>query len=442
MADAEHVELLKQGVEKWNQWRTKNSQVIPNLRAANLRKVNLGNANLRGGSLHAADLQGANLYGARFCKADLRGANLQETDLRKADLGYAKLHGANLSGVNLRAAKMRGFDLRGVTLCGADLRGADLSTANLNESNLSSADLRYAILRKTQALNTKLKQAILTGACLEDWNINSSTSFDDAICEYIYLKVGQKERRPRKGIFQPGEFTALFQHAIDTVDLIFKDGIDWQAFFQSFEALRRQYTDKALSIQAIEKKRGGAFIVRIEVAEGVDKASVERSLKELYETKLTLLEQRYRAELQAKDGEIVAYREQSTNLMEIIKLQAARPPMTEIPKYDLRGAQFAGGFAEIVQGNQIGGTINNEATETPSLAEAAAEIQNLLKQLEASNPTATETDQTAFLNVMIPPTRRERFIGALKSAGGAAIEEIPYGAVLKALVEGWQKPNG
>ena len=48
-------------------------------------------------------------------------------------------------------------------------------------------------------------------------------------------------------------------------------------------------------------------------------------MKELYETKLTLIEQRYRAELQAKDGEIVAYREQSANLMEIVKLQASRP---------------------------------------------------------------------------------------------------------------------
>jgi hypothetical protein len=28
-------------------------------------------------------------------------------------------------------------------------------------------------------------------------------------------------------------------------------------------------------------------------------------------------------------------------------------------KYNLQGAQFAGGFAETVQGNQIGGVINN-----------------------------------------------------------------------------------
>ena len=33
------------------------------------------------------------------------------------------------------------------------------------------------------------------------------------------------------------------------------------------------------------------------------------------------------------------------------------------PKYDLRGAQFAGGFAETVLGNQVGGTIRNAPSE-------------------------------------------------------------------------------
>ena len=32
---------------------------------------------------------------------------------------------------------------------------------------------------------------------------------------------------------------------------------------------------------------------------------------------------------------------------------------SQVPKYDLRGAQFAGGFAETIQGNQIGGNVQN-----------------------------------------------------------------------------------
>ncbi|MEO0868349.1 MAG: hypothetical protein AAFY17_07860 [Cyanobacteria bacterium J06642_11] len=41
--------------------------------------------------------------------------------------------------------------------------------------------------------------------------------------------------------------------------------------------------------------------------------------------------------------------------------------MSETPKYDLRGAQFAGGFAENVQGDQVGGTINNYGPNTEDI---------------------------------------------------------------------------
>ena len=437
MSNPEHLELIKQGGEQWNWWREENFEVHPNLRGAVLN-----GADLRGADLHGVDLHGASLVQANLCEASLYGADLSKASLREAFLYRANLSGANLSDACLRHADLSQANLSEVDLCRASLYAADLIESDLSGADLSEADLREANLIQTQVLRTRFEQSIFTGACLKDWNANRSTKFEGVICEYVYLQSWWKDRRPREGTFKQGEFAALFQQVVDTVDLIFKDGIDWQAFFQSFQELQGQYADQDLSIQAIEKKRDGAFIVRLEVAEDADKTVIESSARELYETKLALMEQRYRDVLEAKEGEIAAYREQSTNLMEIIKLQSVRPPMTEIPKYDLRGAQFAGGFAETVQGDQIGGTINNASAETPSLAEAAAEIQNLLKQLEASNPSPTQAQQTAYLDAMIPPTQRERFIGALRAAGGAVIEEVPYGAVLKALVEGWQKPNG
>ncbi|MEM9006231.1 MAG: pentapeptide repeat-containing protein [Cyanobacteria bacterium P01_F01_bin.86] len=455
MANAKHLRILKQGVKEWNQWRERHDKVSsalnnpyvqltriivrpvlfpiePALTLITPISFDLSGADLRHLYLSGANLSGTNLSEANLSSADLSSANLSEANLSSADLSSANLSEANLSSADLSSANLSGANLGGIDLSGFDLSGFDLRRVNLSRANLS----------KTQFLRTNFEKAILTAACLEDWNINSATRFEGATGEYVYLKANQQERRPREGTFKPGEFAALFQQTFDTIDLIFKGGIDWQAFFQSFQDLRCQYADQDLAIQAIEKKRGGAFIVRVEVAEDADKSAIEGSAKELYGTKLTLLEQRYRAELQAKDGEIFAYREQSANLMKITEMLAARPPMSDAPKYDMRGAQFAGGFAETVQGNQVGGTINNEAAETLSLAAAAAEIQSLLKQLEASNPSPTQAQQTAYLDAMISPTKRERFIGALKAASGAAIEEVPYGAVLKALVEGWQRPNG
>ena len=73
MAGVEHLLLLRQGVETWNQWRKKNPTVKPFLREAVLRRMDLTGANLREANLRKADLSGSNLVGqisaARICLA-------------------------------------------------------------------------------------------------------------------------------------------------------------------------------------------------------------------------------------------------------------------------------------------------------------------------------------------------------------------------------------
>ncbi|MCY7272491.1 MAG: pentapeptide repeat-containing protein, partial [Phormidesmis sp. CAN_BIN44] len=115
----------------------------------------------------------------------------------------------------------------------------------------SHADLSHADLAATQARATNFTGANLTGACLEAWSSDSETKLDSAICEYCYRKQNQQERCPSTGTFKPGEFTLLFQIALETVDLIFVDGIDWKAFFASFQELQSEYGDDNLSIQAL-----------------------------------------------------------------------------------------------------------------------------------------------------------------------------------------------
>ncbi len=44
MANEEHLKILKQGVEAWNEWRVKNPQITPGLAGANLYKANLNGA--------------------------------------------------------------------------------------------------------------------------------------------------------------------------------------------------------------------------------------------------------------------------------------------------------------------------------------------------------------------------------------------------------------
>ena len=46
MTNSEHIKLLKQGVEAWNEWRAENVEIKPDLVKANLSKANLSGARL------------------------------------------------------------------------------------------------------------------------------------------------------------------------------------------------------------------------------------------------------------------------------------------------------------------------------------------------------------------------------------------------------------
>lgn len=243
------------------------------------------------------------------------------------------------------------------------------------------------------------------GACIQDWNINSETRLDDVECEYIYLKANKQERRPSdpNRDFARGEFTKLFQKALSTVDLIFRDGVDWQALLIALEKLRVEADGAELTVQAIENKNDGAFVVRVNVPPDADKAAVEKFVKQQYDLALKVLEQQYHHQLQAKDREIELHRQQGADLMEIARLMASRPinvearATAESQSMAERNINTGGGsYYETINtggGNYIQGNYVNMSQD---LTEAARQIQELLNQLQKSGVTIeTAQEQVA-----------------------------------------------
>ena len=111
MANQQHLDLLIQGVETWNQWRKVADDVQPDLSGAHLSRANLSGAELREANLSGANLIQANLFQANLSGADLSGAdfiqaNLSGADLSNADLSRAYLREANLSGAYLDEANL------------------------------------------------------------------------------------------------------------------------------------------------------------------------------------------------------------------------------------------------------------------------------------------------------------------------------------------------
>ena len=128
MANPEHLEILKQGISAWNEWRgEQHSEVVPDLRGADLRDANLRLAYFSGADLSRAYLRRADLTGAILSSAYLKDADLYFADLRGTDLRGAYLGGAQLGGADLRGADLRGADLEYVRLGGTLFVNNDLS---------------------------------------------------------------------------------------------------------------------------------------------------------------------------------------------------------------------------------------------------------------------------------------------------------------------------
>jgi uncharacterized protein YjbI with pentapeptide repeats len=90
MADPSHLDILKEGVEAWNEWRTQNPSITPDLTAAHLLMAdlsgaNLSHANLSEAMLAQADLTRANLTDANLSGADLTAANLTQLQINEAN---------------------------------------------------------------------------------------------------------------------------------------------------------------------------------------------------------------------------------------------------------------------------------------------------------------------------------------------------------------------
>ncbi|MEO1393156.1 MAG: pentapeptide repeat-containing protein [Cyanobacteria bacterium J06634_5] len=181
------IELIEQGVARWNQWRKNHPTIQP-------------------------DLSHAYLFGQSLAGFNLSGVNFERTCL----IG-AKLRGANLQNARLQATYASS----------ADFSEADLRNARLDGSSFGEADFTQANLSATQAYAANFGGATFTGADLSAWKIDKTTVLASIKATHIYLAADasptkQPQRQPKTGTFQPGalepflQLVALQQSAIPT----------------------------------------------------------------------------------------------------------------------------------------------------------------------------------------------------------------------------------
>ncbi len=152
MANQEHLDILRQGVEVWNQWRREHPEIQPDFSYADLRYrdfsgYDLSRANLEGANFGEVVVDDVGVHirylhiRVKFIGANLEGANLLSTNFSGADLSAANFSEAKtwltiFSNIDLSVAK--GLDAvkhRGPSIIGID-------TIYLSQGNIPEVFLR------------------------------------------------------------------------------------------------------------------------------------------------------------------------------------------------------------------------------------------------------------------------------------------------------------
>ena len=301
MSNPEHLAIIHQGVEQWNEWRKLNPKIVPDLTEADLRGRNLAGAHLRYAVLDAVlgwktDLRHADLRGAHLERADLREANLAHAHLDDAHAFAADLYYADLTSVTLDRAKLGDIHLAWATLTGASffqaiLQGANLVFADLTGANLQGSNLMYANLTSANLTGANLTGSRVFG--VSAWEVRADqatqsnlviTRPDDPtitvdnleVAQFVYLLIDNKKIRQvidtvaRKAVLILGRFSEQRRAVLDAIRV---------------ELGKRDYVpiifdfDKPDARNVAETVRTLAHLSRFIIADITDPRSIPRELE-------------------------------------------------------------------------------------------------------------------------------------------------------------------
>jgi len=408
---------------------------------------------------------GTSFRGADLTSADFTQATLKSTDLRNTILTNTHWHQAKmldrvrpgstyLQNPQIRQLLVTGqgqdknFDgqiLRGINLQKANLADASFIGADLSEANLQDADLSRAKLKQTQLDGTDLTGATLTGAFIEDWGITNTTKLHGVRCEYVFMRLPTAYnpdplRKPdnNKEVFADGDFGEFIKPIFDTLDLYHNQNVDPRAIAISFKQLAENHPAAELEIVAMEKRGQDKFLLRAKTAARADKSQLSAEYFDSYNQLKGLPEREIKLLLAEKENQI-------RRLENMVMTALERPSFysnTQIEKVNTM-TNNPGGISQNVSGGSVYGGMqaaqgnNNVQTSTTysspeqkqNLAEAAAEIQQLLEQLSQSYPTNTNSEKMVFAieakkHVENNPTLMKKIISALEAGSTAALEQL------------------
>jgi len=294
-----------------------------------------------------------------------------------------------------------GLDLESINLEGATLstpngqRRASFVGTNFANANLRGVDFKRANLINTNFCGTDLTGAKLTGAIIKSWQINGDTKLDDIECDFIFLSDSPDENGIQQKVphgaqkFQQGEFKSYIIDDMGTLQLFIPDDVNRQALAAAFLELVRYQGIAVANFQGIEKA-GSNVKVKIQVPENTNQGIIEQEFARTSQSSATIS----KAQDSQKDPDLQEINEnldinQTQSLFEFV-----------LKLIELIGEKMGrriyingdGSYIELNGGDYI--IHGNYINTSQDLTQAAAQIQELLQQLQQKQPNITEEEAT------------------------------------------------
>ncbi|BAY99935.1 pentapeptide repeat protein [Tolypothrix tenuis PCC 7101] len=169
MAKIRHLEVFNRGVEEWNRWREKEPNTIPDLTGANFKHNNFAGIDFTKADLRDCDFRAKNLSKANFSKANICGCDFRNSNCQNADFSEV-LAGQTFKQQAILVLMAGGVGLLGFGFGGVIARSLAVSRSlALSLFGASWAEFAGAILFKI--LNheeiRKFTGTSFAGACLD-----------------------------------------------------------------------------------------------------------------------------------------------------------------------------------------------------------------------------------------------------------------------------------
>ncbi len=346
--------------------------------------------------VYCGAIGGTSFYNIDLSDAIFDGADLCNTDLRKTNLTRASFVGAkNIELALVKGTILEDIRVRDLLINPRSGEEANFTGSNFQGANIRDANLRGANLTLVNAIDTDFTGANLDDICIQDWNISKNTKFRGVQCRRVYLKQNKQEPKPDSGEFQEGEFEKWVTEIQDTVDLIFRKGLNLRSLAFAIAQVSIDNEETQLTVESIAHKGDDFVVVKVGKQGNATKEKIHAALTNEYHQAQQAISTGHDLILRAKDDQIEQMRSyihaQEKHIQGLISCIAQpREPMIVTKIYstqqgDIMEGQKIQAGGNIEQGNRIiaGGDFTSTGSTTNlGEMEISGQVTNSIQQLQ------------------------------------------------------------